>query len=495
MQPIPATAVFAPAEALPALHPLLDIALTNAGQPPAPPSAIRPRPHRGDGPLRSGNPNLAPRSGARARSGNPCRATAMKNGRCRLHGGKATGPRTPEGLARIAAADTTHEMYCEGEMRDALDHGKKLCRRIRLACAAVRHDPWLSRARARALAVRLEAGPAELQAQPHYSHTRAVAVAAAARAICPRSGEVAVGGRDARGRFAPAPLPMVRRRVAERQAARVEAAALAPLRAGIARARLIKRLLQGQERAARRTACGLRSGLGRAARVEEPRQDPMNRGAVRADGGPRSGLGQEDRIEKLGQKPMQPSAECVDGGDGGPRSGLAQEARIEELGQKPMQPSAVRADGGDGGPRSGLAQEARIEELGQKPMQPSAECVDGGDGGPRSGLGQETRIEELGQKPMQPSAVRADGAGGGPRSGFGQEARIEELRQDPMDPGAVRADGGRNGAWWDARAGRREMRSHLVLRGRLPRRALAVRRSSGCSAVEQPFPLPPHWAI
>lgn len=34
---------------------------------------------------------LAPRCGARTRSGKPCKAPAMKNGRCRMHGGKSTG--------------------------------------------------------------------------------------------------------------------------------------------------------------------------------------------------------------------------------------------------------------------------------------------------------------------------------------------------------------------------------------------------------------------
>lgn len=35
----------------------------------------------------------------------------MPNGRCRLHGGASTGPRTADGLARIKAARTTHGHY------------------------------------------------------------------------------------------------------------------------------------------------------------------------------------------------------------------------------------------------------------------------------------------------------------------------------------------------------------------------------------------------
>ena len=34
----------------------------------------------------------SPRCGAKARSGTPCKSPAMANGRCRLHGGKSTGP-------------------------------------------------------------------------------------------------------------------------------------------------------------------------------------------------------------------------------------------------------------------------------------------------------------------------------------------------------------------------------------------------------------------
>ena len=51
------------------------------------------------------------RCGARTRSGAPCQAPAVwdrernrpRNGRCRMHGGLSTGPRTPEGRARALA--------------------------------------------------------------------------------------------------------------------------------------------------------------------------------------------------------------------------------------------------------------------------------------------------------------------------------------------------------------------------------------------------------
>jgi len=41
----------------------------------------------------------------------PCRAPAMVNGRCRMHGGKSTGPRTPEGLERSRKANWKHGYY------------------------------------------------------------------------------------------------------------------------------------------------------------------------------------------------------------------------------------------------------------------------------------------------------------------------------------------------------------------------------------------------
>ena len=35
----------------------------------------------------------------------------MSNGRCRMHGGRSTGPRTAEGLQRIRTARTIHGAY------------------------------------------------------------------------------------------------------------------------------------------------------------------------------------------------------------------------------------------------------------------------------------------------------------------------------------------------------------------------------------------------
>ena len=53
--------------------------------------------------------NAAPRCGARSkRTGKPCLAAAMPNGRCKVHGGKSTGPRTPEGLERSRRANWKH---------------------------------------------------------------------------------------------------------------------------------------------------------------------------------------------------------------------------------------------------------------------------------------------------------------------------------------------------------------------------------------------------
>ena len=55
--------------------------------------------------------------GAYARStGKPCQAKALKNGKCRLHGGLARGATTPEGRQAIAEA-TRQRMASGGRIR------------------------------------------------------------------------------------------------------------------------------------------------------------------------------------------------------------------------------------------------------------------------------------------------------------------------------------------------------------------------------------------
>ena len=50
----------------------------------------------------------SPRCGAKTRRKTACLGPAMPNGRCRLHGGKSTGPRTPEGLEKSKKANWKH---------------------------------------------------------------------------------------------------------------------------------------------------------------------------------------------------------------------------------------------------------------------------------------------------------------------------------------------------------------------------------------------------
>ena len=89
-------------------------------------SKIRPDEQR-RGWLKNGNLpgdfTKAPRCDAKTRRGTRCQCPAMKNGRCRLHGGLSTGPRTPAGIERIRQAVTKHGRYSKtrkDEQRDFL---------------------------------------------------------------------------------------------------------------------------------------------------------------------------------------------------------------------------------------------------------------------------------------------------------------------------------------------------------------------------------------
>ena len=67
--------------------------------------------------LKNGNPpgdlSTVKRCGAKTRRGTTCQCPAMKNGRCRLHGGLSTGAKSAEGIERIRRAVTKHGRYSQ----------------------------------------------------------------------------------------------------------------------------------------------------------------------------------------------------------------------------------------------------------------------------------------------------------------------------------------------------------------------------------------------
>ena len=95
------------------------------------------KPRAKQGRLRNRNPvgdlGKAERCGARTRSGTPCKGPAMANGRCRMHGGTSTGPRSPEGLANSRRARWKHGLY-SAERKLCLPEIPSALKRLRLPC-------------------------------------------------------------------------------------------------------------------------------------------------------------------------------------------------------------------------------------------------------------------------------------------------------------------------------------------------------------------------
>jgi hypothetical protein len=81
--------------------------------------------------------NAAPRCGARRRDGGSCRQPAMPNGRCRMHGGLSTGPRTVDGLERARKAPWRHGHY-SAEAKAARAQGRQAARKLRELAAMAR---------------------------------------------------------------------------------------------------------------------------------------------------------------------------------------------------------------------------------------------------------------------------------------------------------------------------------------------------------------------
>jgi hypothetical protein len=74
--------------------------------------------------------HAATRCGAKRRNSGSCASPAMKNGRCRMHGGLSTGPRTPEGLDRARRARWKHGYY-SAEAKAARAEGRQTLRELR----------------------------------------------------------------------------------------------------------------------------------------------------------------------------------------------------------------------------------------------------------------------------------------------------------------------------------------------------------------------------
>ena len=71
---------------------------------------------------------------AKTRQGTPCRNPVVTDrNRCRMHGGKSTGPRTPEGKARSIAAHTKHGRRSRAHVARVKAINAKL-RRVILEC-------------------------------------------------------------------------------------------------------------------------------------------------------------------------------------------------------------------------------------------------------------------------------------------------------------------------------------------------------------------------
>ena len=368
-----------------------------------------------------GRPPLARCCGARTRSGPGCRGLAMENGRCRMHGGGSTGPRTREGFAKLAAARTRHGRY--GAAQRALRrHHRTLVERNRLWAEAEALWPYLSPD----LRARLDLGPAELGAPVHPSRVAGAPVVedvvreAGLRVVVP------VVGRDARGRFSAGPRVAVparvlrgrvlRGRAAERVIAQAEAAALAPWKAGIAQALKARGMVLAGRRAVRDAVV---------------RNDPIGGSAV-GGGGSAPGAGAQRPYTRL------------DGGDDGVVAPAARWAvRDAEVRNDPIGGSAT----GGGGVASGAGA--------QRPYTRPESGGAGDDGAMRAGDGAgrvgKTRDDLVAGSTMggefaisagasRPHA-RADGAGDdGAVRAARRAAEIADTRNDPIPGNAT--DGG-----------------------------------------------------
>ena len=79
------------------------------------------------------------RCGAKTRRGTPCQRPAnLRNGKCRLHGGASSGPRTKEGRAKIAAANLKTGEFTKEKIAVHKEQAK-IARDIRAQIKVIEH--------------------------------------------------------------------------------------------------------------------------------------------------------------------------------------------------------------------------------------------------------------------------------------------------------------------------------------------------------------------
>jgi hypothetical protein len=193
-----------------------------------------------------------------------------------MHGGRSTGPTSPEGMARMAAAHTTHGNFT-APSRVMQRYVTTLTTRTRLFCLAVRLRQHLPEA----MAARVTQSPAELvpPKRPLPGAVSTIPDSSPCNSLL--AAGFACGGVDAvghdggtgqrasgAGRAGGAVGLALHGRAADRLVALAEAASLAPWRQAIAFARAAKRRLR-RVKCALRTAQQAERAAEREARVAE----------------------------------------------------------------------------------------------------------------------------------------------------------------------------------------------------------------------------------
>ena len=230
-----------------------------------------------------GGARRAPSCGARTRTGGSCLGLAMANGRCRIHGGASTGPRTQAGLARMVAAKTTHGRFAisGAPQRLAQRFVWTFMVRARLTAEATMLREYLPAG----MAARLDSTPEELMPPKHPSQVAFEALSPLTPHNCLPLG-LGRRARAARARLGVGDGVMdgaavvLRGRAAERLAMGAETAAQAPWRAAIVAARELRSAVQearGQMGEVRNDPIGGVAGQTRAVR-----NDPIRGAVVRA---------------------------------------------------------------------------------------------------------------------------------------------------------------------------------------------------------------------